>query len=124
MAACASTVRVFDLILKQGAQLEPSFALHNAASVEFTDERKKLMEHLIKDHHVDVNQIDDAMGPHAKGTPLFYAARSGNIEGTRFLLEHGADASVKNHRGLTAADDAERFSKKEVADLLRESRIG
>jgi hypothetical protein len=121
LAACASTVKVFDLLLKHGARLELSLALHRAASAKFTDERRKLMEHLIEDFHIGVNQKDDSMGPRRIGTPLFYAARRGNLQGTRLLLKHGADATIKNHWGVTAVDEAERFRSKEVADLLRGS---
>ena len=120
-AACASSLSVFELLLRHGAQLELSFALHNAAGTKFTDERRKLMQFLIEVRHVDINQLDTAMGPRKIGSPLFYAARNGNTEAIKFLLEHGADATLKNHRDITAVGEAEWFHQEEAAELLRKS---
>ena len=122
-AACGSTLSVFELLLRHGAQLKLSLALHNAAGTKFTDERRKLMQFLIEERHVNINQLDTVMGPRKIGSPLFYAARNGNTEGVKLLLDYGANAPLKNHRAVTAADEAERFGKKAVVDLLRQSRI-
>ena len=43
------------------------------------------------------------------------------MEVARLLLEHGADPSIRNTQGRTAADVAERRALFEVAELLRDS---
>lgn len=52
---------------------------------------------------IDVNKLGD-MGY----TPLHHAYRSGNIAVIKFLLAHGADASIKNKFGQAPGE----FSKK------------
>ena len=37
---------------------------------------------------------------------LFYAALRGNLEVVQYLVEQGADLSIKNIKGLTALDVA------------------
>ena len=120
-AAGESTVEIFDLLVERGAPLGLSLALHQAASAPFTDERKRMMTHLIQIYRMDVNELDDPMGPRRKGTPLFYAARSGNVEGAKLLLDHGADLAIQNCWGRTALGEAEQFGQPKVAELLREA---
>jgi len=49
--------------------------------------------------------LNGAVGYH-KVTPLMYAACSGSPEGVTFLIEQGADSSIKNRNGITALDIA------------------
>jgi ankyrin repeat protein len=58
----------------------------------------------------------DIMG--AWGTPLNEAARSGQLEATRLLLERGADRARTNHRGETPFEVAHYRRHREVAALL------
>jgi uncharacterized protein len=46
------------------------------------------------------------------------------IEVAELLLSRGADASIRNSAGRTAADEAERNGMDEVADLLRSASAG
>gem|GEM_PF-4441303 len=50
------------------------------------------------------------------GTPLMIAARHGCVEIVKILLEHGADVSAKDSKGLTAANFAEEHP--EVVKIL------
>jgi ankyrin repeat protein len=120
-AAAVATVQVFDLLLKYGARLGGSLALHEAVSPTFTREREQMIEHLIMVHQVAVNELDDAMGPRREGTPLHYAARRSNVAAARLLLKHGADATIRNCWGKTAGDEAENHRSKELAHLLRKN---
>jgi WD40 repeat protein len=52
-------------------------------------------------------------------TPLMGAARSGNIDAARLLLESGAEINAKNQYGATALDIAVVGGKGEVAEFLR-----
>ncbi|GMO44250.1 MAG: ankyrin repeat domain-containing protein [Termitinemataceae bacterium] len=52
-------------------------------------------------------------------TLLHYAARLSNAEIVGILLEIGADRTVKNTSGETAADIAQRWSHPDIASMLR-----
>lgn len=84
--------------------------LHYAATVGHLD-----MFRLLLDAHAYI----DAESPN-KTTPLMMAARSKNILAVKFLLDEGADVSLKNDQGLTAIDFADRSDAKDIADGLRE----
>jgi ankyrin repeat protein len=52
-------------------------------------------------------------------TPLHFAARRKDRSLVEMLLAKGADPTVKNKKGLTPADEAEKAGNKEIAELLR-----
>ncbi len=68
---------------------------------------------LLLEHHAYV----DAESPNGT-TPLMMAAHYGTRESVQLLLQEGADPSLKNRLGLTAADFALRASRKDIADLI------
>jgi ankyrin repeat protein len=51
-------------------------------------------------------------------TPLMSAAQNGDTEVARLLLAHGADPSLKDDQGLSAADHARTAGHPEIAALL------
>lgn len=59
----------------------------------------------------------DATSPNGT-TPLMMAAHYGSIEAVQLLLEEGADPTLKNQLGLTAADFALRVSRTESAEKI------
>ncbi len=59
----------------------------------------------------------DAESPNGT-TPLMMAAQYGTHEGVQLLLDEGADPSLKNQLGLTAADFALRAQRSGVADAI------
>ncbi len=61
---------------------------------------------LIDDGGLDINTADNS-----GYTPLMLAAIRGNKEVVRLLLQKGADVSLKNARGQTAADLATNFEE-------------
>lgn len=62
----------------------------------------------------------DPVSPKASGsyTPLMMAAREGQEDFAKFLIEHGANRRLKNGEGLTAAQIAERADHQSIAKLL------
>lgn len=68
---------------------------------------------LLLEHHAFI----DAESPNGT-TPLMMAAHYGTRESVQLLLQEGADPSLKNRLGLTAADFALRASRKDIADLI------
>jgi ankyrin repeat protein len=49
-----------------------------------------------------------------------WSGELGQMEVVRFLLQSGADKSLKNNRGKTAVEIAEAKGQKEVVKILRE----
>lgn len=56
----------------------------------------------------------DAVSPNGS-TPLMMAAGYGAIDGARLLLHRGADATLRNQRGMTAADFARSMGRDGLA---------
>ncbi len=61
-------------------------------------------------------EIEDKNGQ----TPLFYAAKSGNTEGVKFLLARGADFYHADSAKRTARDVASAEGKKDIVTLMDE----
>ena len=59
----------------------------------------------------------DAASPNGT-TPLMMAAQYGSTEALQLLLDEGADPTLKNQLGLTAADFALRVSRTESAERI------
>jgi ankyrin repeat protein len=77
--------------------------------------------------HVEIMQIllaenayIDAESPNGS-TPLMMAARYGSDAAVKFLLDAGADPTVKNQLRMTAADFANSVSRQDVARLLNQA---
>lgn len=62
----------------------------------------------------------DAASPNGT-TPLMMAVHYGTSESVQLLLKEGADPSLKNQLGLSAADFALRASRKDMADLIAQA---
>lgn len=71
------------------------------------------MVRLLLEHHAYI----DAESPN-RTTPLMMAAHYGNPAVVKLLLEEGADSSVKNEKGLTAIDFANRAGRAEAAGII------
>lgn len=71
---------------------------------------------LLLDNHAFI----DAQSPNGT-TPLMMAVHYGTRESVQLLLQEGADPSLKNQLGLSAADFALRASRKDMADLIAQA---
>lgn len=113
MAALKGRVALAKRLIERKAEVnKPGWTpLHYAAtnpepsSVEMT--------RLMLEHHAYI----DAASPN-RTTPLMMAAHYGHPEVVRLLLEEGADASLKNEKGLSAIDFARRANRPAVAELI------
>ena len=61
----------------------------------------------------DINQTSNGM------TPLMIAARYNRVEIVKLLLDNGAKTYLKDSKGLTALQHAERSSAKETIEILK-----
>jgi hypothetical protein len=87
--------------------------LHYAASGQQTDVVELLLEH---------SAYIDAESPNGS-TPLMMAAMYGKESLVSLLLDAGADPSLKNHLGLSAADFAKRAGRVSTGLLLEAAVI-
>lgn len=61
----------------------------------------------------DINQTSNGM------TPLMIAARYNRIEIVKLLLDKGAKTYLKDSKGITALQHAERSNAKETVEILK-----
>ncbi|MFZ4285777.1 ankyrin repeat domain-containing protein [Variovorax sp. HJSM1_2] len=66
---------------------------------------------------LDENAYIDAESPN-KTTPLMMAASYGSTEAVKFLLEAGADPTLKNEKNLSALDFAQKASRPDAIELI------
>ena len=62
---------------------------------------------------LNLNEVDNN-----ECTPLWLAARTGNLSMVKLLVDAGADASMKNIDGMTPLDVAIKFKKEKVVEFL------
>jgi len=104
--------RSFDALLQRGAQVNrPGWTpLHYAASGGQLDLVKLLIE-----HHAFI----DAQSPN-NTTPLMMAARMRALPIVQYLIDQGADPSIRNQAGLDAAAYLERTGERQWAIWMKE----
>jgi ankyrin repeat protein len=112
MAAFKNNKPAVLALLAKGAQVNrPGWtALHYAAAAGATEIMRILLE-----HHAYI----DAESP-TKVTPLMLAAREGQEDAVKLLLEEGADATLRDSGfHIDAAEFAERADKPWIAKTIR-----
>ncbi len=67
------------------------------------------------EYGVNVNEVSNDY------TPLMIAARYNRADIVAMLLKAGADAKVRNTRGMTALKVAEQFNAEDAAQVLRQA---
>ena len=104
--------RSFDALLQRGAQVNrPGWTpLHYAASGGQLEMVKLLIE-----HHAFI----DAQSPN-NTTPLMMAARMRALPIVQYLIDQGADPSIRNQAGLDAAAYLERTGERQWAIWMKE----
>ncbi|RSL82817.1 hypothetical protein CEP51_004923 [Fusarium floridanum] len=83
----------------------------------------KMLRFLVEDVKLDVNAMDTDIPHHARhlGTPICYAASKANGEAVvRWLLEKGADSSIKNMEGADAEYVAKDHGCEKPLEVLKE----
>lgn len=113
MAALRGHVNAARTLIERGADVNKTgwTPLHYAATG--TQPQQPEIIALLLEHHAYI----DAESPNGT-TPLMMAVHYGTRDSVQLLLQEGADPSLKNHLGLTAADFALRASRKDMADLI------
>ena len=118
LAAKCSTEEIITALVHHGAQVSGSNALQHAAYYGRLD----LLRCLV-DLGADVNDTPDY--DHVPKlfdtleTPLHSAARAGNLEIVKYLLDHGANADLTDSEGKEVSDVARGSSRESILELLR-----
>jgi hypothetical protein len=108
--------KLLGLLLKAGLPPETTDLKGNSLLVQATVNPKCLK--LLLKSGADVNRVCDSYNA---TTALFRAAWLGKRKSIEFLLEHGADPSIKDKSGRSALDVVDKRSRERQAiiDLLR-----
>jgi uncharacterized protein len=115
MAALKGHIAFAKRLIERGADVNKTgwTPLHYAATGGHLEMIKLLLEE---------NAYIDAESPN-KSTPLMMAAMYGTEDAAKLLLKEGADASIKNSQGLTAADFALQADRKGLSvDLAKAAK--
>lgn len=113
MAALKGQLSLAQALLKRGAEVnKPGWTPLHYAAASAAPESEKMVQ-LLLDHYAYI----DAASPN-QSTPLMMAARYGSSKGVQLLLNEGADATLRNDKGMTALDFANSVSRKDVASLI------
>lgn len=110
LAALKGLTDVCQQLISKGAHVnKPGWTpLHYAA----THGHLAVIDLLLENH-----AYIDAESPNGS-TPLMMAASYGTPEAVKLLLASGADPLVKNERGLTAIDFAQRAERRDSAEII------
>jgi len=113
MAAIKGNVEAVKALIARDADVNKTgwTPLHYAASAG--SPQHAVIISLLLENHAYI----DAASPNGT-TPLMMAAHYGSTEAVQLLLDEGADPTLKNQLGLTAADFALRVSRTESAERI------
>ena len=116
--------RIVELFLDRGGDVRKGELLHHA--LDRRDHVKEVLTMLLDrgaplnskmyENHWFSRGMYQFMG---LGTPLHKAAELGNQDIVRFLLSRGAETEIKDQKGRTAMDCAEKYGYPEVSEILK-----
>ncbi|WP_262149326.1 ankyrin repeat domain-containing protein [Chryseobacterium foetidum] len=86
-------------------------ASYSLLALAIKADRPKMFQKLL-DNNADLEKVCDGK------TPLMFAAKYGNTEFAKKLIEKGANKSAKTERGYTALDYAKKYEKPQIIKLL------
>lgn len=102
-------------LLRSGLDID----MHGGHALQIAASRGKIeIVQLLVEEGANINYQDFVKHPDKTNTPLHYAALFGHLQITCFLLEKGADPTLKNHYGYRAFLIAKSQKNKEIMDLI------
>ncbi|KAB5549973.1 ankyrin repeat-containing domain protein [Coniochaeta sp. 2T2.1] len=136
-AAGFASTSIVELLVKHGARVRGTLAMHAAAAATSTptddctwepDPSRVEVLRILLDNGADVNEMEeDPKWRKNKrrrtcftGTPLHYAVQYPSLEAVRFLLSRGADPLHPSWSGHTVIQAAERAGREDVVEMLKE----
>ena len=139
-AAWSDAIDVAQLLIDRGAEIDPVETTYNNTPLDFAvyshhPRRMRLLSRYSRalwniTFVGNVDRVRELLQEEPKRarvisesneTPLMWLPddEAAAVELVRLYLEYGADASIRDHNGLTAADHASRCGLREAAELLR-----
>ncbi|KAL8786470.1 MAG: hypothetical protein Q9213_002786 [Squamulea squamosa] len=123
-AAFKAPLEVIKILVDHGGRVYPSNALPQAAKTALPDRTEILAYFLDKGAPIDMVEYEfdkktfQKFGVKAFGTALHQASKRGNEQLVQFLLQRGAEPSVKDSVGKTALQYAQENDHQGVVSLL------
>ena len=113
MISYDSTEEFTKLVTKENIDLcfKTKDASYSLLALAIKADRPKVFQKLL-DSNADLEKVCDGK------TPLMFAAKYGNTEFAKKLIEKGANKSAKTEKGYTALDYAKKYEKPEIIKLL------
>ena len=115
LAAYNGSQEVVKLLLEKRVDVHVQNAMGNALMAAAFKGEAGIVTALL-DAGARVNDVNQS-----GGTALMFAAMSARTEVVRMLLAHGADAALRDKRGLDAAGLADQQGSHELAGFLRDA---
>lgn len=114
-AAYDGLIDEIKFLLRSGLDIDK----HGGHALQIAASRGKIeIVRLLAEEGADINYQVFDKHPDKTNTPLHNAALYGHLQITCFLLEKGADPTLKNHYGYRAFSIAKSQKNKEIMDLM------
>lgn len=129
VAASRASQEVLEILVQYGGRVYPGNAFPAAAKTSLPDRTHILTYLLEQGAPIDMMEYEFDMktfrmySPMEFGTALHYASKRGNEQLVRFLLERGAETSIKDSVGKTALQYAQERNHSTVITLFEEFSV-
>jgi len=113
----AHSMEILKSLQAAGAEIHREYPSGNLLNIACYWKKTEIIQYLIKSKQFDVNAIS-SIGR----TPLLdlcTSTKKGKIEDLKFLLDNGANKTIKDSDGKTAYDYAIEYGNVEFAELLK-----
>lgn len=113
LAALRGHIGLLRQLIRKGAEVnKPGWTPLHYAATQSDWSSVEMVELLLEQHaYIDAASPNDS-------TPLMMAARYGNAQTVKLLIDAGADVALRNQQGLSARDFAMAAERQDVADLI------
>ena len=124
-AASTASLPVIKLLVQHGGRIRPSNVVPSTAKGSQSDRLEILAYFLDQGATVDDVEYEFDLAIFKKywrrgfGTALHHAARRGNEELIKFLLERGSRLDVKNSKSKTALEVADEEGHENIVSMIR-----
>lgn len=108
------SLEAIELLIEHGMQLDYTNKEGlGAIDIAIKHRRKDVIE-LLRSHNIDITKSKRKSGL----TPLMLAAGFNDIDLMEFLIEQGADATIRDKYGMNALDYAHKMGQKKSVEFL------
>jgi ankyrin repeat protein len=123
---CRASLDTIQMLFRRGGNITYGQLLHNAVLREGPD--ALLLVDLLLRKGASINEIQYQNHPRAfaeqsafaLGTPLHYAVKLAREDLVVFLINHGAELSIRDTRGRTALDIADARNMVKISQIIHD----